>query len=66
MCQWEKKEVREVEEKQNWEKIKKLQNIVRDEIIVLLRERQVTYKEALTILENAHSYIERAAFNQLV
>lgn len=55
-----------MEKKQNWEEAKKHQNLIRNEIINLLKENQVTYMEALEILKNAHSYIERAALSHLV
>lgn len=53
-------------ENQNWEEQKKVQNQTRNEIIELFRKKNMTYAEALGVLENAHSYLERAAKKILV
>lgn len=50
----------------DWEEKKAIQNRIRNEIIEFFRKENMTYAEALEVLENAHSYLERAAKKTLI
>ena len=53
-------------DRSEWEKIRAEKSKLRNEVIMLLQTKKITYQESLDVLKSACSYLEQAALKNKI